>query len=287
MGKSIEKNTRLIRRIGYSIGIIALGLISIQWSTDTVVPNQLLYKVPITTYLTWLESPWTYLYLHIFTFVPVLALSFDKKVHFYTSWRYLFPAIAIVATIFIIWDVFFTIKGVWGFNPTYLSGLFILHLPIEEWLFFITVPFACIFIYECLNAYFPKNPFEKIEPYFTYILIGVFLVIGFAFWSHMYTATTFILTGLFLLYHNFAFSSRLRADFYRSYLISWVPFMLVNGVLTGGYTQEPIVLYNPVEYLGIRMLSIPLDDSIYSLLMLIGVTTLFEWFRTSPKQLTA
>ncbi|MEN0006400.1 MAG: lycopene cyclase domain-containing protein [Bacteroidota bacterium] len=254
-------------------------LVSILWLTDTVKVGQLVTEVYQVKLLSWLESPYTYFYLHIFTFVPVFALSFDKNVHYYTEWKYLLPAIAIVGGIFIAWDVFFAAQEVWGFNEKYLSGWFAFGLPVEEWLFFFTVPFACVFIYECLNFYIKQDVLAPIEQPLTISLITIFLLVGFAFWGNIYTCTTFLLSGFFLLYHYLFLDGRYRGRFYLSYLVSWLPFMLVNGVLTGGYTNEPIVIYNPEEFLGIRLTSVPLDDSVYSFLLLFGTVTLFEYFR--------
>lgn len=258
---------------------IGLALVAFQWLSDEVKIDNLLLDVPKVRLLPFLESPYAYFYLHIFTFFPVFSLSFDKNVHFYKKWKYLLPAILPVAIFFILWDVFFTYKGVWGFNEHYLTGIFFLYLPVEEWLFFFTVPFACVFIYECLNFYVKIDLLKPIEKSLTIFLIVIFLIIGFWKFWHMYTATTFLLSGFFLLFHFLFLKNTYRARFYLAYLVSWVPFMIVNGVLTGGYTKEPIVIYNPEEYFGLRISSVPLDDSIYSFLLLLMVVTLFERFR--------
>ena len=260
---------------------LGLVFLAFQWSLDEVKVNNLLLDVPQVSLLAWLESPYTYLYLHIFTFVPVFLLSFDKKVHYYKKWKYLLPAILPVATFFIAWDVFFTQKGVWGFNHDYLSGIFALGLPIEEWLFFFTVPFACVFIYECLNFYIKKDLLKQVSPWVTKSLIVLFFGIGiWKFWN-MYTSTTFILAGGFLLYNQLFEEGHYRSRFYLSYLIVWLPFLLVNGVLTGGYTDKPVVIYNPEEYFGTRITSIPIDDSVYNFLLLFMIITIYERFRVT------
>lgn len=259
--------------------LLGLLLLIIQWLLDPVEPGQLLYQVPTLTQLDWLESRWTYFYLHLFTVVPVLALSFDKNVHYYKKWRFFLPATIPVAVFFIVWDVVFTARGVWGFNEAYFSGWSIFGLPVEEWLFFITVPFACVFIYECLNFYVKRDLLAKAEPFFTPVLIIAFFLIGGLFFWHMYTATTFLLSGAFLLYHYLFEPASQRSRFYLAYLVVWIPFMMVNGVLTGGFTEAPVVIYNPDEYLGFRVGSVPFDDSIYNFLMLLGIVTLFERFR--------
>lgn len=230
-----------------------------------------------------LETPYAYLYLHVFTFIPVFALSFDSRVHYYRSWKALFPAVLLVGVIFIVWDVYFTYKGVWGFNEQYLSGYFLFKLPVEEWLFFFTVPFACVFIYECLNYYLPWNPFLNRERLITTGLMLFSFLVAIVFHKNIYTATTFALCGWLLSLHLYAWDAKraslIRSRFYMAYLVSCIPFVIVNGALTGSFTKSPIVMYNDTENLGSRLGSIPLDDFGYSFLLLFGVTTLYELFK--------
>ncbi len=58
-------------------------------------------------------------------------------------------AIVIPAIPFLLWDALVT-GAHWHFNPLYVSGIKIINLPIEEILFFITVPFACLFTWEMI-----------------------------------------------------------------------------------------------------------------------------------------
>ena len=236
-----------------------------------------------------LESPYAYLYLHLFTFVPVFALSFDRRVGYYKAWGALLPAIIIVGTIFIVWDVYFTYAGVWGFNEDYLSGYYLFKLPVEEWLFFVTVPFACIFIYECLNYYVSWNPFVRIEKQITASLLVLALLLAIVYRENIYTAITFALCAWLLSLHLFSRASKsgtlLRSRFYMAYVVSCVPFVLVNGALTGGFTDLPIVLYNDTENLGQRLGSIPFDDFGYSFLLLLGTTSVYEWFKKKTAEI--
>ena len=91
----------------------------------------------------------TYAGLLLATIAVPLALSFDKNVHFWTRWKYLFPAILITAVVFIYWDIQFTAAGIWSFNHHYVVGAFFYGLPVEEWLFFLIVPyvFLCFLIF--------------------------------------------------------------------------------------------------------------------------------------------
>ncbi|MFW5916627.1 MAG: lycopene cyclase domain-containing protein, partial [Bacteroidota bacterium] len=92
-----------------------------------------------------MENISTYFIINIFTIIIPFIFSFDKKVAFYKSWPAFFPALFITALFFIAWDVIFTHYGVWGFNELHLQGISLAGLPVEEWLFFVTIPYAVVF----------------------------------------------------------------------------------------------------------------------------------------------
>ena len=102
-----------------------------------------------------------YLILLIASIAVPFALSFDKKLQFYRQWKFVLPSIGIVAIFYLVCDVYLTKIGVWGFNPKYVSGLYLLNLPIEEILFFIVIPYASIFFHEAFILYFPDIKLNK------------------------------------------------------------------------------------------------------------------------------
>lgn len=261
-----------------SLLVFAVGLVLINWATADIKPNNLMLDVKPPFKIVFFESHYLYLYMHIFAFIPVFLMSFDKKVAFFKTWKSLFPALFIVAIIFWVWDIFKTDSQVWGFNPTYYTRL-LGNLPIEEWLFFITFPFCSIFIYACLDAYFPKDTLAKFDGPLSIIFGFGFLAVGLLFWNNSYTATTWIPAGLFALWHFWRFPNTYRTRFYRAFFVGLIPFFIVNSVFAGIATAEPLVIYNPEEYLGIRVGVIPLDDFVYNFLLEFMIVYFFERFR--------
>jgi lycopene cyclase domain-containing protein len=221
-----------------------------------------------------------YLYLNLFTISLPLLLSFDKKVAFYKSWKQLFPAIGIMAVIFIGWDALFTYYNIWAFNNDYLLGARLLGLPVEEWMFFITVPYACVFIYACLQAYLNTDPLQRFHRPFLFGLSFLLLVLAAFHYDRLYTSITFFATAMLLLY-NLKKRRSWLGIFLLSYFVTLVPFLIVNGLLTGSYIDEQVVWYNPAHILNIRIITIPVEDSIYNLMMLLMTVQLFEKFKTS------
>lgn len=220
----------------------------------------------------------TYLLINLFTISYPLFKSFEQKVNMISRWPSLLPAIGITAIFFIIWDAIFTAMGVWGFNDSHLIGLRMLGLPLEEWLFFLTVPYACMFIYEVMNYFVKKDVLGKVARPVSIALMLFLVVMGLLNLDLWYTSANFLLTGAWLgiiVWKNPTWLGR----FYLGYVVSIIPFLLVNGLLTGSLLDEPVVWYNDAENLGIRIGTIPVEDSVYMLLLLLMNTTLYEWFR--------
>lgn len=217
----------------------------------------------------------TYLLINFLTVLFPVILSFDKRVRFYKSWKYIFPGLMISGLFFLLWDHLFTVFGVWSFNPDYIIGYYFLDLPLEEILFFITVPFACIFIYECLNQYIKEDILKNISGYITLVLILLSVVLLLMYYDRVYTLITFGLLAAVLLIAGFVVKSKYLSRFYLAYLVSLIPFYMVNGLLT----SIPVVLYNDRENMAFRIGSIPFEDHFYSMSMLMINILLFEYFR--------
>ncbi|MDP5172793.1 MAG: lycopene cyclase domain-containing protein [Bacteroidia bacterium] len=221
-------------------------------------------------------EPYTYLLLDVGSLLGPLALSFDRRVAFFRSWKALFPAIAATALLFIVWDVYFTEMGVWGFNPDFLTGPSLLGLPLEECLFFFVVPYACVFVYEVIGSYFPAKENSQWSKSLAIALAIVLFMIGVWKWDHWYTGLTFLGTAALLLFNVFILKPAYLGKFWRGYFVSLIPFLIINGVLTA----LPVVWYNNDENLGIRITTIPIEDSIYLVWLLLMCVNIFEGLKT-------
>ena len=224
---------------------------------------------------------YTYLLINIFAILIPFAISFDRRNYFYSRWKYLFPSIAITGLFFILWDILFTWLGVWGFNPRYLTGIYVVNLPLEEVLFFITIPFACVFTYDTLKYLVRRDIFGRASVYISYTLIVLLTITALLNITKIYTSVTFLLTAIFILVHEIVLKSPYLGRFYFSYLILLFPFFIINGLLTGTFIEDQVVWYDNSQNLSVRILTIPLEDTVYGLLLILMNVTLFEYFRKS------
>lgn len=210
-----------------------------------------------------------YLILNIASFFIPFVYSFERRMKYNKRWKVIFPSLFITAIFFIIWDIIFTKMEIWSFNPRYHSGIEFFGLPIEEWLFFICIPYASIFIHFAFHYFLPNvalsdSTVKKI--YFVLMVITIpILVFNYDKWY------TFINLSLFVIIITIA-AFKVRSilnTYFITFLIILIPFLIVNGILTGSFIDEPVVFYNNQENLGIRLGTIPIEDIGYAFTLML------------------
>jgi lycopene cyclase domain-containing protein len=212
---------------------------------------------------------WLYSILLLCSLSVPLVLSFDKKLEFYKQWKYIIPSILIIAAFYILADIYLTKLGIWGFDSRYHLNILIANLPLEEWLFFLFIPYACVFLHESIVLYFP---WLKLNLIWTRIII-VFLILMAAivvlFYSdRIYTVYIFSLVIAALLL-AFVDSTHQISSYFVSFLLILIPFIIVNAILTGSFIHHQVVWYNDQENMGIRILTIPVEDVGYAFSMVL------------------
>jgi lycopene beta-cyclase len=90
--------------------------------------------------------------------VVPLAISFYPPLKFWRNLKALISTLIFLIVIFGAWDIFAVWRGHWYFHPRHINGLIIINLPVEEWLFFLVIPFCCVFTWEVLQ--FIKKRFK-------------------------------------------------------------------------------------------------------------------------------
>ena len=76
----------------------------------------------------------------------------------------------------------------------------------------------------------------------------------------------------------FIFKIKWLFRFYVIYGILLLPFLIVNGLLTGTGLASPVVWYNPSEIYGVRILTIPVEDIFYGMdLILLNLLLLLSF----------
>jgi len=216
-----------------------------------------------------------YLFLNILIIIFPLSLSFERKIEYYRKILPVLASIILVSSIFIIWDLIATYRGDWGFNLEYISGLKLFNLPVEEILFFLTVPFSILFIYETVIFYIPDNKIYYNKTLYTSAAV-FFLIISVLNFSRYYTFTVFLFTALFIIITMLWFDEIFRSrNYWLFILISYAPFLIFNYILT----SLPVVWYASQSILGIRIITIPIEDFFYSYSLISAYLLVYLFFK--------
>ena len=220
-----------------------------------------------------------YLWLDLLSLSVPFLVSFHLIRALYKHWKALFLALFITLIPFILWDVYFTLNGYWGFNEIYLSGMYLLHLPIEEWLFFICIPYACIFTHISILEINPKLSLsKKLTKRISILLFGLFALVLLVNYDKAYTAIDMIF-AIVVLALVVKFKPSLLYSFYITFLFMLIPFFIVNGILTGTGIEGNVVWYNNEQNLGIRLGTIPVEDTAYAFSLILLNLFLFNKFK--------
>lgn len=222
---------------------------------------------------------YSYLIIDLGAILVPFIYSFHPKIKFYKSWKAFWLAAIITAIPFILWDMVYTKLGVWGFNPIHITGIHFFNLPIEELLFFICIPYACIFTWTWLQNLITKERVKGIEPFITILLVSFLLMGAVFFYPRLYTSLTFSALALAILFLKYILKVDWLSQFYFTYLILLIPFTIVNGLLTGTGFESPIVWYDNSQNMSIRLLTIPVEDIFYGMLLIMINVFLYEFFK--------
>ena len=195
-----------------------------------------------------------------------------RRFYFLDRWRDTLISAIIIAIPFIIWDAMVTDKH-WMFNSQYTLNFHIAHLPIGEWLFFLTVPSACLFSWEMIVKRSDGSPIMigKIVRYVVFVLpiTGVWLYIN----GTEYTGLVLMAISLAVLLDMYFKTDLL---FQKRFYLYLALIILFTFIFNGYLTWRPVVLYGETYQLGIRIFTIPIEDFGYGIALMFLCTIVYE-----------
>lgn len=216
-----------------------------------------------------------YLLINVLIVIVPFIFSFEKKIYFIKNITDVVISVIAVGTVFLVWDSFAVSRGDWSFNPLYVTFLPFINLPLEEILFFISVPYSILFVYECV-VYYVRDKQVISNHNFLIPLFIITAVTGLIFSGKDYTFTVMLyLSILFLMIFLFRLKFILYRSFFLTVLVSFIPFFIVNYLLT----YLPVVMYNSAAITGLKLFTIPAEDLFYSVSMIISWIAVYRLSR--------
>lgn len=93
-----------------------------------------------------------YLLVLLGCLLVTLPLEFVLRARVYRRPRRLLAALSVPLVVFCVWDIVGIRRGVWTYNPAFVTGVRLpLSLPLEEFLFFLVVPLCGLLTYEAVG----------------------------------------------------------------------------------------------------------------------------------------
>jgi lycopene cyclase domain-containing protein len=224
----------------------------------------------------------TYYLFNLLVFMPVLLLSIFTDVQPHKDWRTLLRCVLFVSLPFMYWDIWAANEGHWGFNPEYVTTFRFLNVPVEEFLFFITVPFACLYVWGVIKKHYRAK--KQISTSLLTVILSLGLLASFllltANWGNGYTRSAgaaFLLTIALLWRQKTLVCSR---QFWMFQVVLLGLFVLANSALTA----LPVITYGEASYIGFRIGTIPLEDFFFNFALINLWLLVWESRRASSAQ---
>lgn len=211
------------------------------------------------------------LYVCLIAVSPIVGLLLQRNMK-WPKFKAL-AAIFVVGLPFVVLDIFVTDLW-WYFNPDFVFGLLLFGVPIEEYLFFVGIPWACLVIWEQLRHMDMKIISARLLYGFS-ITFGGILTIMASQASMNYTTAAVLMFAVFCM-----IDSRFNA-----YLVQ-KNGLLMFGIVTlcilvfdGYLTARPVVTYNHAMITNWRVLSVPIEDFLYGWTLILFNVYVYEYFR--------
>ncbi|MGI9256005.1 MAG: lycopene cyclase domain-containing protein [Salinispira sp.] len=205
---------------------------------------------------------------YVYAIIPFLcfagpfAMSFDRRVYFIQYIPAILVAVFSVGALYIFWDVIVTRRGHWSFNDEFVGSFRVLHLPVGEWLFFLLIPYCCLFLFEVVAVYWGIGTMLPQLSWLQYALGGLCAILAVRRRRQGYTFMALLSVGLFFTAGALLTPGSIFAPGYMfTFFLIFLVFLLIDGI----YTRLPTIHYNENEIWGIRLGTIPLEDFLYNL----------------------
>ena len=213
-----------------------------------------------------------YLFFNFIVLIGPVTSQFNSEIRRVSQWRLKLRTNSIVMGPFVIWDALVT-GSHWSFNEAYTLDFRLLGLPIEEWLFFITVPFGCLLVWETL----PHAKLSTLLKPLRYLRTVLYAALPIGVWvfssGKQYTGLVLCCFGLVG-----CVDTLLKTDLIlqpKTYLYLAIVAVLIL-VFNGYLTARPVVLYGEIFQSGYRILTIPIEDFGYGFTLVLLNAMFYE-----------
>ncbi|MGI9591518.1 MAG: lycopene cyclase domain-containing protein [Myxococcota bacterium] len=216
-----------------------------------------------------------YLIFNLVVMVPPLLLSLRRDSGMAGRRGDAARAIVWMALPFLVWDAWAAGRH-WTFNESYVLGPALAGLPFEEILFFASVPFACLFLWQSVFRKLPERRSPGLAwlyrlPWLLTPLGAVLFALG-----RQYTGLTLLALAAVCVWDHRSGTRLLLQPRFHGFLAA---VLGLTAIFNGYLTARPVVLYGAQYQLDFLLGTIPIEDFGYGLALVFGVAVGFEGAR--------
>ncbi|QJR20753.1 lycopene cyclase [Brevinematales bacterium NS] len=218
----------------------------------------------------------TYTLISLGIFAGPFLLSFHPLAFFIQYLPAVFASVVIVGGLYIVWDMLAVKWGHWRFNNEYVGEVRWFGLPPGEWLFFVVVPYACLFVYEVSRVLFPVTEDIPSLWWIQLVLGFLFMVLAWVWRKQGYTLLAMGSVAFFWFLSAFFSPGIITSSTFWIFMgFSMVAFVIFDGL----YVNLPTIFYNDTAIWGMKILRIPLEDFLYNFSLLGLALVVYLQFR--------
>ena len=213
-----------------------------------------------------------YFLFNLIVIVGPLVSQFNHQIRHISHWRLKLLTNGIVLIPYILWDVLVT-GSHWWFNERYTFDFRMFGLPIGEWLFFITVPYGCLLVWETLPDAKLSTRLRSLRHVRTVLYTALPIGVWVFNTGKQYTGLVLFCVGLVGLTDTL-----LRTEVLMQ-LKTYIYLGIVSGLIlifNGYLTARPVVLYGEAYQMGYRIMTIPVEDFGYGFTLMLFNTMVYE-----------
>lgn len=179
------------------------------------------------------------------------------------EWRRLTQVFLLVSLPFVLLDVYSHASGWWAYNPDFVTGFRSMGLPLEEIMFFIVVPFACLYLFSAVARMARSEQLRR--PWHWRLVLGMLIVGALTLALIEPRERTLFDVFVFVLVATVGWikpPSRVEILWLGAVVLL---FLIVNTILTA----LPVVTYDATFGSRYRIGTIPFEDVLYNFSFLV------------------
>lgn len=219
-----------------------------------------------------------FLLINVVVILIPVVVSMWKDTFYEIHWTALILSILCSGIFFTLRNYYFINIGVKTYNPEHIIGTTIYGVPIEDMLFFITVPYAFIFIYRWVTKYFQFLEIQQFTYIFSLTLTITSILLSIIYYNYIYTFLTVSVLAVLNGIVYFGYTPKWYSKFLIAFFIVTLHYILIDGIITLT-VENKIVNHAEGSVIGLYFFSIPIEDILGFFLLFLMVTTYYEVFQ--------